>query len=67
MKEIDRFIRADDETTVTVELSTVGSGQVAITTFNRATGLREHLLFSVVEAQRVGQALLAAYAKAEAA
>lgn len=66
MKVIDNFDRNDGETTVTVEVSTAASGQVAITTYNRGTGDRGVLLLSPAEAQRVGQALLAAYAETEA-
>ncbi len=62
MKIIDTFNRNDDETTVTVELSTAGPpAQVAVSTFNSATGDRVGpLLLSPDEARRLGEALLAA-------
>ncbi len=62
MKTIDRFDLNDDETTVTVELSTVGPARIAVSTYNRELGDRVVLLLSPREAQRVGDALLAAHA-----
>jgi hypothetical protein len=64
VKTIDRFDREDDETSVTVTLTTVGPTIIGLETRNRELGDRQRILLTPDEARRVGQALLKAHADA---